>query len=100
MFSQRGDRGELRAGSYSAARFGEWSLVRPDDVLASDVATVDVEGLAVVDAFLFNYEDLDIWLDCGSAWWVWKRVVKAGGASWRTRGGKPEIRVKGSGARR
>jgi hypothetical protein len=63
-------------------------------VLASDVATVDVEGLLVVDTFLFEHEHLDLWLDCEKAWWVWRRVVKTGGASWRTRGGRPEIRIR------
>lgn len=94
MFSQRGQAGELHAGGQTVARFGAWLLVRPDDVLACDVATVQAEALVVIDTFRAAHVDLDLWLDCGTAWWVWRHVVPVGAAEWRTRGGRPEIRIK------
>jgi hypothetical protein len=93
VFAQRGSSGELRAGSRLAARFGEWQLVRPDDVLGSDVATIEVDGLALRDEFRFAHDRMDIWLDCGAAWWVWRNVYRRGSV-WVTRGGRPEVRVK------
>jgi hypothetical protein len=93
VFAQRGRRGEIRAGPSVAARFVAWTLERPDDVLASDVAMVDVESQMVVDTFLFGHSSLDIWLDCGTAWWVW-RGATCSGSRWTTRGGRPEVRLK------
>ncbi len=78
-----------------AARFGNWQLVRPDDVLGSDVATVTIQDVTVIDSFRLDHEpELDLWLDCGKAWWLWRRVIKREGATWMTPGGRPEIRVK------
>ena len=94
MFAQRGQAGELRAGPYVAARFGAWSLVRPDDVLGSDVAAVTVDTLVIVDTFRFGHAPLDLWLDCAQAWWVWRGVIRGFGQTWQTPGGRPEIRVK------
>ena len=93
MFAQRGQSGELRAGPFLAARFGRWHLERPDDVLASDVAWIQVEDLVIVDTFRFGHDNLDVWLDCDKAWWVWRRVAETR-EGWRTRGGRPEIRIK------
>jgi hypothetical protein len=94
VFAQRGQAGELRAGAIIAARFGVWSLERPDDVLGSDVAWVTVGALSIVDAFRFAHDALDIWLDCEKAWWVWRQVVQTDQATWRTRGGRPEVRIR------
>ena len=94
MFAWRGQAGELRAGSCAAARFGGWSLVRPDETLGSDVATIETPALVVVDTFRYAHDALDLWLDCGAAWWVWRLVIRQGETAWRTRGGRPEIRVK------
>ena len=94
MFAQRGQAGELRAGSFVAARLGPWSLVRPDDVLGSDMVTIEASALVIVDTFRYAHDALDVWLDCGAAWWVWRRVMPNGETTWRTRGGRPEIRVK------
>lgn len=93
MFAQRGWAGELRAGPFPAARFGFWELERPDDVLGSDVAWASVDDLRIVDTFRFHNDRLDLWLDCGAAWWVWRHVVFDAGR-WRTPGGRPEVRVK------
>lgn len=94
MFSQRGWAGELRAGPFVVGRFGAWTLVRPDDVLGSDVAYVTVEDYQTVDAFRAAHEvRFDVWLDCDRAWWVWRSVTEHG-AGWKTAGGPPEIRVK------
>ena len=93
MFAQRGTSGELRAGPILAARFGRWRLERPDDVLGSTVAWIDVDETTIVDSFWFGHDALDLWLDCGKAWWVWRKVTEQEGR-WRTRGGPPEIRIK------
>ena len=89
MFSQRGNAGELRAASIVAATFGPWSLERPDETLGASAATVDVEQLAVVDVFRFEHDRMDLWLDCGRAWWVWRSVNRLAEARWQTRGGPP-----------
>ena len=93
MFAQRGTGGEIRAGSFLAARFGRWTLERPDDALGSDVAWTTVEDVKVVDRFRWEHGALDLWLDCGASWWVWRGVVSNEGR-WRTRGGPPEVRIK------
>lgn len=93
MFAQQGKSGELRAGPFLAARFGCWQLERPDDVLGSTVAWTSVEDLTIVDMFRFKHGSLDLWLDCGAAWWVWRGTVEHEGR-WRTMGGPPEVRVK------
>lgn len=92
MFAQQGERGELRAGPFLAARFGRWTLERPDDVLCSDVAWARVEDVQVLDTFRWAHEALDLWLDCKTAWWVWHNVVSDEGR-WRTLGGPPEVRI-------
>lgn len=93
MFAQQGTAGELRAGPFLAARFRRWIVERPDDVLGSDVAWVRVEDVVVVDTFRFSHDTLDVWLDCGRAWWTWRGVVETE-KGWRTMGGRPEIRLK------
>ena len=92
MFAWKGTGGELRAGPYTAAQFAAWSLVRADDMLNSDAATVQVEALHIVDTFWLEACQLDLWLNCGRAWWIW-RDVTIDGATIRMRG-RPEIRPK------
>ena len=85
--------GEFRAGSLVAARFDNWRVTVPREVLGSDVTCIDIESVTVVDTFHVEHSILDIWLDCDTAWWVWRQVKPEDGA-WHTRGGPPEIRVK------
>ncbi len=94
MFAQVGPAGELRAGPLLAARFGCWSLVRPDETLGDDRATVEVQQLQVVDTFRYQHDRLDLWLDCGRAWWCWRAVQQIDEAAWATPGGRPMIRIK------
>jgi hypothetical protein len=95
-FAQQGHGGEFRAGPIRVARFGAWTLVRPDDVLGSDGALINPGPVAVLDSFRWAHDRLDVWLDCGRAWWVWRGVVaqQDNWGEWRTGGGRPEIRVK------
>lgn len=85
--------GELRAGTIVAARFSEWQVAAADEALGTDAATIHTGPATVLDTFRWVSGPLDLWLDCGSAWWVWRQVTGQDGV-WRTRSRAPEIRVK------
>lgn len=93
MFSQRGNAGVLKSASRVVAQFGTWQLIRPDEVLGAQESIITVNDFVIVDTFCYRHQILDIWLDCGSAWWTWRCVGTRDGSA-MTVTGRPEIRVK------
>lgn len=86
-----GGRGVDGAGSFDLA-YARWVLCfvpRPMDVVRGVAGLLKAGGRWVVHDY-FNYESMALAPRCAS----FERVVKAVGASWRSRGGDPDVMAR------
>lgn len=69
-----GEIGVVKVGFQQAASIRRWTLTHSNKVLGSASTTI-VARVVGCNTYLTTFRPTSVWLDMGTVWWRWNKVV-------------------------